>query len=50
LVAGSLLLASTKFNEVYPVTIRKLNILSEEEHSFQQFVEAEAAILQNIQF
>jgi hypothetical protein len=50
LVAGSILLASTKFNEVYPVTIRKLNILSEEEHSLQQFVEAEAAILQNIEF
>lgn len=28
LVAGSILLASTKFNEVYPVTIRKLNLLS----------------------
>lgn len=38
LVAGSLLLASTKFNEVYPVTVRKLNVLSEEEHSLQQFV------------
>lgn len=50
LVAGSILLASTKFNEVYPVTIRKLNILSEEEHSLQQFVDAEAAILQNIEF
>jgi hypothetical protein len=50
LVAGSILLASTKFNEVYPVTIRKLNVLSEEEHSLQQFVEAEAAILQNIEF
>ena len=50
LVTGSVLLASTKFNEVYPVTIRKLNVLSEEEHSLQQFVEAEAAILQNIEF
>lgn len=50
LVTGSILLASTKFNEVYPVTIRKLNVLSEEEHSLQQFVEAEAAILQNIEF
>ena len=38
LVTGSILLASTKFNEVYPVTVRKLNILSEEEHSLQQFV------------
>lgn len=50
LVTGSILLASTKFNEVYPVTVRKLNLLSEEEHSLQQFVEAEAAILQNIEF
>jgi hypothetical protein len=49
-VTGSILLASTKFNEVYPVTVRKLNVLSEEEHSLQQFVEAEAAILQNIEF
>jgi hypothetical protein len=49
-VAGSILLASTKFNEVYPVTVRKLNVLSEEEHSLQQFVDAEAAILQNIEF
>lgn len=50
LVAGSLLLACTKFNEVYPVTVRKLNLLSEEEHSLNQFIEAEAAILQNIEF
>lgn len=50
LVAGSILLISTKFNEVYPITVRKLNLLSKDEYSLKQFVEVEAAILQNIEF
>lgn len=33
LVSGSLLLICSKFNEVYPVTIRKINILSNDEFS-----------------
>lgn len=41
---------STKFNEVYPITVRKLNLLSKDEYSLKQFVEVEAAILQNIDF
>lgn len=39
LVSGSILLISTKFNEVYPITVRKLNLLSQEEYSLKQFVE-----------
>jgi hypothetical protein len=36
-VAGALLLVCTKFNEVYPVTVRKLNMLMQGEFSLQQF-------------
>ena len=50
MVAGSLLLVCTKFNEVYPVTVRKLNILAEGEFSLQQYIESETAILHSLEF
>jgi hypothetical protein len=50
LVAGALLLLCTKFNEVYPVTVRKLNLLAEDEFSLQQYAEAEAAMLMALDF
>lgn len=50
LVAGALLLVCTKFNEVYPVTVRKLNLLAEGEFTLQQFLEAEGAMLQALDF
>lgn len=50
LVAGSLLLLCTKFNEVYPVTVRKINLLMNEEHALDQFVDMEANILSTLDF
>jgi hypothetical protein len=50
LVVGAILLISTKFNEVYPVTVRKLNLLCKDEYSLKQFVDVESAILHNIDF
>jgi hypothetical protein len=35
---------------VYPVTVRKLNLLAEGEFSLQQYVEAEGAMLQALEF
>lgn len=49
-VAGALLLICTKFNEVYPLTVRKLNLLAQGEFSLQQYAEAEAAMLQALDF
>lgn len=50
LVAGTILLIATKFNEVYPVTIKKLNLLSQKKFSLEYYSEAEGAMLYNIDF
>lgn len=49
-VAGAILLVCTKFNEVYPVTVRKLNLLAQGEYTLQQYVEVESAILHALNF
>ncbi len=49
-VAGALLLICTKFNEVYPLTVRKLNQLAAGEFTLQQYAEAEGAMLQALDF
>lgn len=50
LVAGTLTLVMTKFNEVYPVTVRKLNALSNQHYSLEQYVETESNILAIVSF
>ena len=45
LVGGTILLIVTKFNEVYPVTVRKLNALSADLYSTEKYVETEAKML-----
>jgi hypothetical protein len=39
LTAGTILLIVTKFNEVYPVTVRKLNALSVDVYTTERYVE-----------
>jgi len=50
MIGGTILLLVTKFNEVYPVSIRKLNALSATDNSTEQFIEAEGKILETINF
>jgi hypothetical protein len=50
LLAGTLTLVVTKFNEVYPVTVRKLNALSNQNYSLEQYIETESNILSIVSF
>lgn len=50
LLAGTLTLVVTKFNEVYPVTVRKLNALSNQNYSLEQYIETEANILSIVSY
>jgi hypothetical protein len=50
LVAGTILLIATKFNEVYPVTVRKLNSLSVDVYVTERYVETEGSMLQMVGF
>lgn len=50
LVGGSLTLVATKFNEVYPVTVRKLNALSDQHYSMDQYIETESNLLAMVGF
>jgi hypothetical protein len=50
LVAGSILLIATKFNEVYPVTVRKLNALSHAYSHTEKYIETEANLLTIVKF
>ena len=50
LVGGTLALIVTKFNEVYPVTVKKLNALSNQLFSLDKYVETEASILNTVDF
>jgi hypothetical protein len=45
LIGGTLTLLITKFNEVYPVTVRKLHALSSQNISLEKYVETEGAFL-----
>ena len=38
LIGGTILLIMTKFNEVYPVTVRKLNALSYDPYNIDKYV------------
>lgn len=50
LIAGSILLIVTKFNEVYPVTVRKLNALSTAYYHTEKYVETEGNLLTIVKF
>ena len=50
LVAGSLLLLSTKFNEVYPITVDKLSSHSAFPYLLENYEECEANILEAVDF
>ena len=50
LIVGSILLIATKFNEVYPVTIRKLNALSHIYYHPEKYIETEANLLTIVKF
>ena len=50
LVAGTILLLATKFNEVYPVTVKKLNALSNDTFSTEKYVEIEGNVLSIVSF
>lgn len=50
LLAGSLLLLATKFNEIYPVTFKKLNLLTKEGFSREKYIDMESAILHRLDF
>jgi hypothetical protein len=50
LLAGSLLLLATKFNEIYPVSLKKLNLLMKESFSREKYTEMESAILHRLDF
>ena len=50
LVGGTILLIVTKFNEVYPVTIRKLNALSIDVYSTEKYIDTEAKMLEIVSF
>ena len=49
-VAGSLLLLATKFNEVYPISARKLSGHSSVVHDLEAYEEVEAQILETVDF
>ena len=49
-VAGSLLLLSTKFNEVYPISTAKLSGHSASPHSLEEYEDCEADILTAVDF
>ena len=40
----------TKFNEVYPVTVRKLNALSNRDEPMERYVEFEGKMLEIVSF
>lgn len=49
-MAGSILLIATKFNEVYPVSIRKLNNMSRIYYHPEKYIETEANLLTIVKF
>jgi len=50
LVGATILLIVTKFNEVYPVTVRKLNALSNRDEPMERYVEFEGKMLEIVSF
>ena len=49
-MGATILLIVTKFNEVYPITCRKLNALSTNDLSTEKYAEFEAKILETVNF
>lgn len=49
-LAGTLLLLATKFNEVYPITVRKLQALSCQLITLDQYVLTESLLLDTLTF
>lgn len=49
-MAGTVLLIVTKFNEVYPVTVKKLNALSTNHFSLERYIEFEGSMLATVGF
>lgn len=50
LIGGTLTLLITKFNEVYPVTVRTLQALSSESISMDDYIETEESFLETLGF
>jgi hypothetical protein len=48
LIVGALVLIITKFNEIYPVSVRKLNAVSSQMYTREKYVEVEAALLETV--